>query len=134
MAALIEVFLPEGGQSLPSSLPARLYDNGDYENTPVRITGDQFDSRSGTWTDTDTRIESTTEGSIVTYEATCQSYGAYREDGGVDVVEISIDGGAYASLVFGHGGRTIPAGRGLHTISIRIPAGGNVRIDEFWAV
>lgn len=135
MAALLESLLPNGGGAKPGTLPARLYDNGDYENTPTRTLGNANDGTTGTWATTGTRIESSTAGSTVTFSATCQSFGIYRSDGGSSSgIEASVDGGAYADLVSYQNGTVIVAGRGAHIIAFRVKAAGTVRIDEFWAV
>lgn len=118
--------------SPPMNLPARLH-TGDYEHPATIKSGTAYDSKSGTWSEIGTRIESTEVGAIVTYSATCASYGCLKLTAGNNNVEISIDGGAYASGSFYQNGRPIATGRGLHTIAVKV-AGGTVRIDEFWAI
>jgi hypothetical protein len=133
MATLLEAYLPTGGTVQPSPLPARLYDNGDYENTPTVKLGTAYDNRSGTWADNGTEVSSSTVGSIITYSATCQSFGAYRADGGSNDVQVSIDGGAYADASFYQNGTAIVGGRAAHTIAIKVKS-GTVKITQFWAV
>lgn len=119
-------------------LPARLYDDGSYEeNEPSRQVG-TAGTRTGTWTVTGTRIESSTAGSTVEFTATCQSFGIYRSDSGypIAVVDVQIDGGAWQEAqAISHNGfyGTNPA-YGAHTIKIRIRAATSIRIDEFWAI
>lgn len=135
MALLLQAALPLGGASKPAILPARLYDNGDYENTPTRKNGNANDGTTGTWTTTGTRIESSSTGATVTFSATCQSFGIYRSDGGTSsAIEVSVDGGAYVDLVLYQNGTPVVAGRGAHTVTLRVKTGGTVRIDEFWAI
>lgn len=136
MAALLEVELPTGGSAKPATLPARLYDSADYENTPVRVNGTANDGTTGTWSTTGTRIESSTAGSTVTFAATCQSFGIYRSDGGSSSgIEYSVNGGAdWLDMVSYQNGTVIPGGRAAYSIIIRVKAGGTVRIDEFWAI
>jgi Rieske Fe-S protein len=131
--SLLSPYLPNGGATLTGSLPARIYDNGDYESAPTITLGTSYDSRSGTWSDTLTRTQSSEVGAIITYSATCQSFGCYRADGGTNDVQVSIDGGAYADSVFYQNGTVIAGARAAHTIAIKVKS-GTVRIDEFWAI
>jgi len=133
IAELMKPFLPVNGGTQPLPLPARLYDNGDYENTPTRTLGTGYDSRTGVWSDTGTRTESSEVGATITFSATCQSYGCYRADAGSNDVQVSIDGGAYAAANFYQNGAPIAGARAAHTIAIKVVS-GTVRIDEFWAV
>lgn len=136
-AELLEPLLPSlysATGMMPATLPERLYPkSADYENTPVRILGTDYDSRTGTWGDTGTRIESSETGATVTFSATCQSFGVHRADAGTNTVQVSIDGGAFESLTFNYNGTEIPSGRGEHEIVIKVVS-GTVRIDEFWAI
>lgn len=136
MAELLEAELPTGGGAKPVTLPARLYDNGDYENTPTRVNGSASDGTTGTWSTTGTRIESSTAGSTVTFAATCQSFGIYRSDGGSSSgLEYSVDGGeSWSNIALYQNGTVISGGRAAYNIIIRVKAGGSVRIDEFWAI
>lgn len=133
MAALLEAYLPNGGQQEPSPLPDRLYDDGGYERTPTQIYGTDYDSRTGSWTDTGTRTESSTVGDTITFSATCQSIGCWRADGGTNHVTISVDGGAFTSLQFYQNGIELSEGYGSHTFVIKVDS-GTCRIDEFWAI
>lgn len=131
--SLVQPYLVSGGGSQPAPLPARLYDNGDYENESTIKLGTDYDSRSGTWADNGTEVSSSTVGSIITYSATCQSFGAYRTDGGTNDVQVSIDGGAYADSAFYQNGTAISGGRAAHTIAVKVKS-GTVKITEFWAI
>lgn len=133
MASLLEALLPTGGTAQPSPLPARLYDNGDYENAPTVKLGTAYDSRSGTWADNGTEVSSSEVGAIITYSATCQSFGAYRTDAGSNSVQVSIDGGAYADASFYQNGTAIAGARAAHTIAIKVKS-GTVKVTQFWAV
>ena len=130
----IESTLTQGMTRYTSTLPTRVYNCQDYENESVIKNGTDYTSRTGTWTDTSTRTESSVAGSTITYTATCQSFGSYRADSGSNTVEISIDGGVFSSMTLYQNGVEVPSGRGSHTITIRIPTGGSCRIDEFWAI
>lgn len=135
MATLLEAYLPTSGSQKPATLPARLYDNGDYENTPTRTLGTNYDSRTGTgWSDSGTATLSATAGDTITYSATCQSIGVYRSAGTNANLEISVDGGAYRDASLTQNGIELVEGRDAHTITIRLKAGGDIRIDEFWAI
>lgn len=131
--ALLKPYLLSTDGSSPSTLPDRLYDNGDFENTPVVTLGTSYDSRTGTWSDTGTRTQSSTVGDTITFSATCQSFGCYRADGGSNDVTVSIDGGAFTAMSFYENGTPVSAGRGAHTFIIKVNS-GTVRIDEFWAI
>lgn len=139
--AMIEAEILANNWLIPedhSILPARLYDDGSYEeNEPSRQVG-TAGTRTGTWTVTGTRIESSTAGSTVEFTATCQSFGLYRSDSGytIAIVDVQVDGGAWQEAqAISHNGfyGTNPA-YGLHTIKIRIRAATSIRIDEFWAI
>jgi len=132
MAILLENYLPTGGASCPS-LPARLYDDGSYENTPTRTVGTGYDSKTGTWSESGTQIASTEAGATVTFSATCKSYGLYRADGtGNPSLEVSVDGGAFAALAVNQNGIAL-ASRTVHTFIFKVIS-GSVEIDEFWTV
>jgi hypothetical protein len=121
--------------SVPSvTLPERLYSgSADYENDSTIKLGTEYDSKTGTWTETGTQVESSEVGATITYSATCQSFGRYRADGASEDVEVSIDGGAYQAMTVYQNGAEIATGRGAHTITIKVRS-GTVRIEEFWAV
>jgi len=113
----------------PAVLPARLYDNGDYENTATIKNGTAYDSLTGSWTPAGTSISSSSAGATITYSATCQSYGRPETDG---TMQVSIDGGAYVTVVFGPNGLSAGA-RAAHTITIKVVS-GTVTISKFWAL
>jgi len=119
-----------------SVLPARIYDDGEYENTPTRKLGTDYDSKTG-WTISGSQISSSTNGHIVTYSATCSQFGLYDSSSGYvnPNVDISIDGGAYTTnqTLTHNGWYNTALSYGAHTISIR-NRGSLVRIDEFWAI
>ena len=140
-AGMIQPFLASliyGARQYTGSLPARLYDNGDYENTPVTKTGADYDSKTGTWTTTGTVVSSTEAGATITFSATCQSFGsAYdlvtQNNQGI-VVDYQVDGGNWVlSTNINRSGVNIGA-RAAHTIVLRIPAGGSAIIAQFLAV
>jgi hypothetical protein len=134
-ASLLQSYLPSGGTSKPGTLPSRVYDNGDYENTPVKMLGTAYTSRTGSWTDVGSSAQSSSAGAIINFNnITCQSIGCYRSDGGTNDVQLSIDGGAYADFVFYQNGTQVNGGvRGTHDFAIKVKS-GTVKIDEFWAV
>jgi hypothetical protein len=125
------------GETHPT-LPARLYDDGEYEQAPTIKLGTGYDSKTG-WTITGTRIASTTAGDLVTYSATCSQFGTLNTASGYpsNIVDVQIDGGAWVlSQIVSHNGYYGGSfAYGPHTITLRVPAGGaSVRIDEFWAI
>lgn len=131
-ANALAVYLPNGGAI--GVLPSRQYVNTqDFERAPIRIVGTGYNSRAGTWADNGTSTSSSTAGSTITFTGTFRWYGCYRTDGGTNTVEISLDGGSFVSTPF----RQYPVDTGTfaaHTVTIRIPTGGNAAIDEFWAI
>jgi len=132
---LLKAQIPSGGKSV-AVLPARLYASSEnYENTPIRVSGSDETSKTGTWTDDGTSISSSTSDSTITFTATCQSYGVYRADGETNgTVAVSIDSGAYGSnFVINQNGYEIAGARALHTITIKVVS-GTLKIDEFWAI
>lgn len=135
MSALLEPYLTANflaTRQSPMSLPARLYDNGDYENAAVIKNGNAYDSISGSWNTVGTTISSSQAGAIVTYSGTLQSIARPEEDG---VVQVSIDGGAYAAITLGPNGATNAAlaTRGARTVAIKVIS-GTVTISKFWGI
>lgn len=119
-----------------SSLPARLYDNGEYEQPPTRKNGTAYDSVTGSWTATGTRIESSSAGATVTFSATCSQFGIYNAISVYGTLDVQIDGGAWltARAITHNGYYGTALTYAAHTIAFRIPAAGSIRIDEFWAI
>jgi hypothetical protein len=134
MASLVEALLPYGGAALSGSLPDYLYeDTPDFEETPTITLGTDYDSQTGTWSEVGTTIESSTAGSTVVFSGTFRSFGSYRAAGSNSGVDIDIDGGGFNLMTFSQNGYDIGT-RAAHVITIRIPVGGNCKIDEFWAI
>lgn len=135
MASLLQPYLPNGGSTKPSVLPTRVYDtNGYLENTPTRIDGTAYDSRSGSWSDSGGEVSSSSAGDTVTYTVTsapAHTIGCYRADGATNTVEISYDGGAFSSQTFYQNGIEVPSGFTTATIKV---SSGTVKITEFWAI
>jgi hypothetical protein len=128
-----ELYLAQGFNISPTTLPDRLYDCEDYENESIIKVGTDYDSKTGTWSEIGTVVESSEADATITYSATCQSFGCYRADGVYQSVQISIDGGIFSALPFYQNGYAIPSGRGLHTITVKVVS-DSVRIEEFWAI
>lgn len=132
-SSLLETILTQSfltTRQSPDPLPARLYDNGDYENTAVIKNGTGYDSKTGTWSEVGTTISSSEADATVTFSGTFQSIGRPEADG---AVQLSIDGGAYGAITFGPNGYEIPAGRAAHTATIKVIS-GTVTISKFWAI
>lgn len=124
--------LPTGG-TVPTPLPAYVNaDAEDYMGTPVIMLGTDDDSRTGTWTETGTRVESSEAGATITYSFTGRKFGIYRAAGAYPTVTVVIDGGApitdFALYANGYDIGT----SGAHTVVITVTSA--VRIDEFWAI
>lgn len=136
IAGLLEPVLLNSSGGKPAVMPGYYAATAaDYENPSTRLLGTAYDSRSGTWSDVGSSARSSEVGAIITYSATCQSYGCFRADFGsvTNDVQISMDGGAFEDKVFNHNGTPIAGGRGLHTIAVKVKS-GTVRIDEFWTI
>lgn len=137
IAGAIEGELNTGVDGAGGALPAALYSPSDWENDPVITNGTGYDSKTGTWVEDGGRASSTEAGATITFSATCQRFGCYRSDGvGTGIkndVEVSIDGGAFSDENFNQYGTAIAAGRGAHTIAIKVKT-TEVVIDEFWAI
>jgi lysophospholipase L1-like esterase len=134
MASLVEAFLPSSGAQLSGSLPDYLYEyTPDFEETPTITLGTDYDSKTGTWAEVGTTIESSTAGSTVVFSGTFRSFGKYRASGADGSVEVDIDGGGFNVLAISQNGYDIGT-RAAHTITVRIPAGGSCKIDEFWTI
>jgi hypothetical protein len=139
-ASMLEAELPVlyAAESMkPETLPARLYaESEDYEYAPTLKNGTDYDGRTGTWSDTGTRTESSETDATITFSATCSTYGIFRNDftsSSNPAVYVSIDGGAYVGVTVTQNGQPITGGRGAHTITFKVGS-GTVRIDEFWAI
>jgi hypothetical protein len=132
---LLQPLLPFGGGSKPAVMPTYLHANApDYENASIMIDGQSYAEKTGSWSNVDGGgVQSSEVGATITYTATCQSYGIKRDDTLSNTVQVSIDGGAFAALSVAHNGRSIPGGRGEHTITFKVVS-TPVRIDEFWAI
>lgn len=133
LAGEIKTQLDLGFSSAGSALPDRLYASTDYDNTPIIIAGTGYTSKTGTWAENGTKVSSSEVGATITFSATCQSFGCDGNRLGTQEVDISIDGGAYASGAIYQHGSLISAGRAAHTITIKVTS-GTVYIDEFWAI
>jgi hypothetical protein len=134
MASLVEAFLPDSGAQLSGSFPVYLYaGTPDFEQMPTIKYGTAYDSKTGTWAEVGTTIESSTVGSTVVFSGTFRSFGKYRISGVDGGVEIDIDGGGFSAKTFSQNGYDIGT-RAAHTITVRIPAGGSCKIDEFWTI
>lgn len=134
IANLLYPYLPYGGGTKPDPMPDYLHaETPLYENEPVRRDGVDYNAKTGTWSEVGGTLTSSTEGSTVTYIATCQSWGTYRDGSVQNVIELSVDGGGWTSVNVDHNGRNLVT-RAEHTIIIRVPTGQTVRIDEFWAI
>lgn len=142
-ATMLETILPAALAGGRLTLPARLYDNGDYENTPILRNGTDNDGETGTgWATVDTTArQSSTAGDTIQWTATCQSFGldgsygvgagtiTYKVDANPEVaVDLATSGLAYLQAMWDGSGY-----RGLHTIIIKVVS-GTVKISRFLAV
>lgn len=120
------------------ALPSAIYDtDGYYTNTtPQRILGNANDGTTGTWTTTDTRIESSEAGATVTFIVTCRSFGLYSAGTTNTYCDVKIDDGAWQENVYitQNGQYFDDLSDAEHTIVIRVRTGVAIRIDEFWAI
>jgi hypothetical protein len=141
-SSLVEAYISDYpgwafGPENHSTLPSRLYDNGYYETTPIRLTGMQYTSRTGTWADVGPVTSSSEVGATITFTANCKSFGLYNSTGipATMYADIKVDDGEWQlSQVVDHNGTNYIFSAGLHTITIRVIADNPIQIDEFWAI
>jgi len=132
-AEMLQAAITAGEPKVIGTLAARLHAASEhYEEEPQRLVGTDYDSRTGTWSDDGTVAETSEAGATITYSGTCISFGAIRTDSSDSAIEVSIDGGEYASVYVASNGYQIPAGRGAHTITLKSP--GTLEIAEFWMI
>lgn len=114
---------------------ARQYaDSADYENAATIKNGTDYDSRSGTWTNDGTAIQSSEVGAIATFSGTFRSFTTWRTASTTNTVDTRVDGGAWVlNQTMNYSTAYYLASRAAHTVDIRV-ASGTVRIDKFWAV
>lgn len=125
------------------SLPARLYDNGDYENTPIIRNGTDNDGETGTGWSTvgGTARQSSTADDTIKWTGTFQSAGIDGNHGvGAGVLAIKVDGAAYNNINLSSSALAYLQAmwdgsgfRGGHTITIKVVS-GTVKINRFLAV
>lgn len=116
------------------ALPERMFDNGEYENTPIRRAATDYNARTGVgWAQGVYLLEDSTAGDTITFTATCQSFGL-QTDAFNTTADISIDGGAYILNAQVNWNGYDLGSRGLHTIVIRVRAGVPLKFNEFWAI
>lgn len=136
ISSLLEPVLTDAfltGTQKPAVLPARLYDDGSYENAGFGLNGTAYTSRTGTWTDSGTTVSSSEAGATITYSGTLQSFGIDPGDGSTPpVVQMSLDGGAYSSLQTSTNGTDIGS-RGAHTVTLKVVS-GTLKIATFMAI
>lgn len=119
-----------------STLPARVTDCADYEQTPQRLNPRTAGTETGTgWADVGTTgRESSTAGDTIAFTATFTNFGFYRLVSAGETMDVDIDGGGYNAITVDTNGYTATLGRAEHTVTFRVRAGTTLRIDEFWAI
>jgi hypothetical protein len=120
--------------TLTTPLPARLYaDSADFEIAPTVQHGIDYDSRTGTWTDTGNSTASSEVDATITFKGTFRSFGCYRATGAYPAVYFSVNGDAYSALFasFDCNGWDLGT-RDVYTITIKVATA--VQIDEFWTI
>jgi hypothetical protein len=141
-ASLLQAQMPAlfAGPQWSGALPARLYDNGDYENEPIIRNGIDHDGVTGTgWETVDTTaIQSSTAGDTITWTGTFQAVlRDMRIGAGSGIVETQVDGGAWTEVNLASDAsnyRTHWVGtRGPHTMVMRVKS-GLVKIRRFLAI
>jgi len=129
--AAFDDFLPTAGQV---GSPARVYAaSADFEQAPLVKNGTDYDSKTGVWTETGTRVESSEVGATITFSGTFRSFGCYRSDGlSCPTITVKIDDDdPINNFYFYQNGYDIGT-RAAHTIVITVTS--TIRIDEFWAI
>ena len=118
-------------QQSPATLPARLYDNGDYEQAAQGINGTGYSAITGTWSTNGTTISSSEAGATVTYTVTCRTFGRAESDG---TVQASVNGSAYGNVTFTAQGSSYAIyTRAAHAVTIKVIS-GTVTISKFWSI
>jgi lysophospholipase L1-like esterase len=117
------------------SIPDRVYDSVEWENTEINI--DAIDGVAvGTWATSTTRLTSATVGSTLEFTGTFRSYGLEWLGGGISH---SVDGGAYSAAVAASPYTDMPVPldltleRAAHTVTIKVES-GTVEVVRFIAV
>lgn len=114
----------------------RLFDNGDYENTPIIRTAIDNEGEMGTWSVVNTtQNQSTAADSTISWTGTFQSFGLdLAITGGV---AWNIDGGDFTTINFSlypiANMRYWSGARAEHTVTIKVVS-GTVTIKRFLAV
>jgi lysophospholipase L1-like esterase len=137
--ALLEPYLTSDfllvGPQVTGDLPARIYDNGDYENTPISALGTSGTVVSGTWTDSGTARVSSTADSEISFTGTFQSFGVGALPAGV--IQWKLDDGAYSANVSFVSGYPVTllgtTTRGEHTVTIKVIS-GTFTLSTFYAI
>lgn len=142
-ATLLENVMPTlfAGAQVGGALPSRIYDNGDYENTPTIRDGIDNDGETGTgWmTSSDgTSRESSTADDTLTYTGTFQMIIRDFQIGGSNgIVATKVDNEAWFNINLASDGsnyRTHWIGtRGAHTVIFKVVS-GRVKLRRFLTI
>lgn len=124
-----------------SPLPAtRIYDNGDYEVTPIARNGTDNNGETGTgWSTVSTTArQSSTPDDTITWTGTFSSFGLHSNySTGAGVLSWRVDGGAWTERDLSADIQTYrclwSGTRGSHTVQIKVVS-GTIRINRFLAV
>lgn len=120
-------------------LPARIFDNGDFENAPIIRNGVDNDGETGTgWSTVGTARQSSTAGDTIKWTGTCQSFGLdYGTPAGVIQWQAGVGQPWYTRDLSLYGtdspiwdGSTFRASR---TITIKVVS-GTIKINRFLAI
>jgi hypothetical protein len=120
---------------------SRLYDNGDYENDAVVQVGTDRTAVSGTWSVSESAIQTSTPGDYATFVINpCQSMGIDTNFGvGASVLSWRVDGGGWNTRDCINSSVTsysawIGTVRGSHTFDIRMDSGTLLKINRVLAI
>lgn len=121
------------------ALPTAIYDTDGYytDTAPQRANGNTGVETGTGWANVGTAgRESSTAGDMITFTATCRSFGLYSAGTANTTCDVQIDGGAWQTdVAVTHNGQYFDdLSDAEHTITIRVRTGVPVRIDEFWAI
>jgi lysophospholipase L1-like esterase len=126
------------GAQWSGALPARLYDDGSYENEPIIRNGTDNNGETGVWsTVSTTQRQSAAAGATITWTGTFQSFDLDTLTAPAGVLAWSVDGGAETQIncaTWQNVKYSVWSGaRAEHTVTVRVIS-GTVTIKRFLAI
>jgi len=119
-----------------AALPARIYSCENFEFDPVVRVGTDNDGETGTWSTVGSGRRSSVAGSIISWAATCSSFGAQVSQSGTLAWRVDAGGWTNINLAsYGSGIEftTSELARAAHTIDVQCIS-GTIQIDRFISI